>query len=285
MNAIGIRTRGLVIPTLAFGDVGCENESCSRDRALSNQLCPTGRFLLEVPQWIDFCSRGNLRFLKSYCSLNMYIWHNIFDFFMTQMRISNSISGYPGRQNPKPQKMKVVAGIELFRTNHARPAGSAWKCPKRGHKVVGGTAEFVNAIGIRTHRLAIPTLAFGHIGLQHESCSRDRALSNEICASVYSASVGPSWGSQYMYTSRRQTTLVERNCPELELSVPELESAEGRSPRLDFWAPGSPKFQTRKSESCSRDRALSNQPCPTGWLRREVPQPRTQSSRGNFKNL
>ena len=104
MNAIGIRTHRLDIPTLDFGDLGCENESCSRDRALSNQLCPTGRFLLEVPQWIDFCSRGNLRFLKSYCSLNMYIWHNVFDFFMTQMRISNSISGYPGRQNPKPQK-------------------------------------------------------------------------------------------------------------------------------------------------------------------------------------
>ena len=45
----------------------------------------------KCPKWIDLCSRGNLRFLKSYCSLNMYIWHNIFDFFMTQMRISNSM--------------------------------------------------------------------------------------------------------------------------------------------------------------------------------------------------
>ena len=39
MNAIGIRTHRLDIPTFDFGDLGCENESCSRDRALSNQLC------------------------------------------------------------------------------------------------------------------------------------------------------------------------------------------------------------------------------------------------------
>ena len=69
-----------------------EDESCSRDRALSNQPCPTGRFRLEVPQWIDFCSRGNFVFLKSYSSLNMYIGHPIFDFFMTQMRISKSMT-------------------------------------------------------------------------------------------------------------------------------------------------------------------------------------------------
>ena len=58
-------------------------ESCSRDRALSNQPYPTGRFRLEVPQWIDFCSRGNFTFLESYNSRNMPIGHPIFDFFMT----------------------------------------------------------------------------------------------------------------------------------------------------------------------------------------------------------
>ena len=83
-------------------------------------------------------------------------------------------------------------------------------------------------------------------------------------------------------TSREQTTLVERFCPELELSVPEVESAEGRSRRLDFRVAESPKSQTRENESCSRDRAPSNQPCPTGRFRLEVPQWIDFSSRGNF---
>ena len=58
------------------------------------------------------------------------------------------------------EKMKVVAEIEFFRTNHARPAGSAWKYTNWGHKVVGGTSKLVNAIGIRTCGLDIPTLDF-----------------------------------------------------------------------------------------------------------------------------
>ena len=65
-----------------------------------------------------------------------------------------------GSPNPKPEKMKVVAEIELFRTNHTRPASSAWKYTKRGREVVGGTSKCGNAIGIRTRGLAIPTLTF-----------------------------------------------------------------------------------------------------------------------------
>ena len=34
-----------------------------------------------------------------------------------------------GSQNRKSRKTKVVAEIKLFRTKHARPAGSAWKYP------------------------------------------------------------------------------------------------------------------------------------------------------------
>ena len=124
-NAIGIRTPGLAIPTLTFRHIWRQHESCRGYRALSNEICATVHFCLEVPQWIDFCSRGNLRFLKSYCSLSMYIWHHIFDFFV----------------NLKPEKIKVVAEIKLFQTNHTWPADSAWKCPNRGHKVVGGTSK------------------------------------------------------------------------------------------------------------------------------------------------
>ena len=68
-----------------------------------------------------------------------------------------------GTEIEKSMKMKVVAEIELFRTNHARPAGSAWKYTNCGHKVVGGTSKLVNAIGIRTHGLDIPTFDFLHI--------------------------------------------------------------------------------------------------------------------------
>ena len=69
-----------------------EDESCSRDCALSKESCPTDRFHLEVPQWIDFSSRGNFIFSKSYYNLNMNIGPPIFDFFMTQVRISKSMT-------------------------------------------------------------------------------------------------------------------------------------------------------------------------------------------------
>jgi len=63
-----------------------------------------------------------------------------------------------------------------------------------------------------------------------------------------------------------------------ELTQLECESSEGRPRMSEFRIAGSPKSQTRKSESCSRDRALSNRPYPTGWLRLEVHQTRSQSS-------
>ena len=94
-NPITIRPCSSDTPTSDFGSPGRQNrinESCSRDRALSNQPCPTGRFRLEVPQWIDFSSRGNFIFSKSYYNLNMNIGPPIFDFFMTQMRISKSMT-------------------------------------------------------------------------------------------------------------------------------------------------------------------------------------------------
>ena len=79
-------------------------------------------------------------------------------------------------------------------------------------------------------------------------------------------------------TSREQTTLAERFCPELELSQLECESCEGRPRMPDFRIAGSPKSKIHKNESCSRDRVLSNQPCPTGRFRLEVYQTRSQSS-------
>ncbi len=54
------------------------------------------------------------------------------------------ISGSPGRQNRKSMKVKVVAEIALFRTSHARPADSAWKCPNGSNFAVGGTSVSQN---------------------------------------------------------------------------------------------------------------------------------------------
>ena len=51
------------------------------------------------------------------------------------------IAGSPNRKSPK---MKVVAEIEFFRTSHARPAGSAWKCPNGLNSAVGGTSDCRN---------------------------------------------------------------------------------------------------------------------------------------------
>jgi hypothetical protein len=78
------------------------------------------------------------------------------------------------------------------------------------------------------------------------------------------------------------TTLAERFCPELELSQLECESCEGRSRMSDLRIAGSPKSKIAKNESCSRDRVLSNQPCPTDRFRLEVPQWIELCSRGNL---
>ena len=84
-------------------------------------------------------------------------------------------------------------------------------------------------------------------------------------------------------TSREQTTLAERFCPELELSQLECESSEGCPGMSDFRIAGSPKSKIHQNESGSRDRVLSNQPCPTGRFRLEVPQWIELCSRGNLR--
>ena len=94
------------------------------------------------------------------------------------------------------EKMKVVAEIEFFRTNHARPADSAWKCPNGLNSVVGGTSDCWNPITIRPCSSDTPTSDFGSPGRQNrinESCSRDRALSNQPCPTGRFRLEVPQW--------------------------------------------------------------------------------------------
>ena len=84
---------------------------------------------------------------------NKQLWPNDFALNLSVNHVRGyhgcRISGSPDRRNRKSTKMKVVAEIEFFRTSHARPTDSAWKCPNGLNFVVGGTSDCQNPTTVR----------------------------------------------------------------------------------------------------------------------------------------
>ena len=154
-----------------------------------------------------------------------------------------------------------------------------WPSASAKHgSVVGGARGSLSGYGLPAFFISLSCRAKGY----NQQCTNRELYKHrhKIRARAFNQGVGSnrkSWD-----TSRGQTTLAERFCPELELSQLECESSEGRPRMTDFRIAGSPKSKIHQNESCSRDRVLSNQPCPTGRLRLEVPKWIELCSRGNL---